>query len=92
MRAHEGQKKVSAPLELELRTVVCGPVWVLGTEVRTSGRAEHILNCPGFSLVLCMKCALEWMVMMAYNNMDKLYAIQLYTENRSGGKLCVSLK
>lgn len=41
---YEGQKRVPDLLELELQTVVSHPVWVLGTELRSSVRAAIVLN------------------------------------------------
>jgi hypothetical protein len=42
--AGRDQKGLSDPLELELQAVVSLPVWVLGTELRSSRRAPGVLN------------------------------------------------
>jgi hypothetical protein len=39
---HGGQKRALDPLKLELKTVVSFPTWVLGIEVRFSGRAGSL--------------------------------------------------
>lgn len=44
--AHRGPKRTAGPLELELQVVVSCWVWVLGTGLRSSGRATKVvLNC-----------------------------------------------
>jgi hypothetical protein len=43
--ACRSQKKVLDPLELELQTVVNSWKWVLGTELKSSGRTASALNC-----------------------------------------------
>ena len=40
-----GQKRASEPLELELQMVVSFLMWVLGTELKSSGQAGSALNC-----------------------------------------------
>ena len=38
-----GQKTVSKPMELEVQVVGNFPVWVLGTELRASGKVTGLL-------------------------------------------------
>lgn len=48
MCAHACRYQVSDPLELELHMVVSHPTEVLGSEFRTSGRAEVISTTETF--------------------------------------------
>ena len=47
----ESQKRVLAPLELELQVAVSLLTWVLETELRFSRRAATIFNCSAMSPV-----------------------------------------
>lgn len=44
VEAERGQKRSSDLLELQLEAAVSYPVWVLGTTLRSSARAERTLN------------------------------------------------
>lgn len=48
--AHQGEKRTTDPLELELKAVVSHLTWVLGTELRSPGRIIHALNCKAITL------------------------------------------
>lgn len=43
--AVQGCQSIHIPLELELQVVANHPIWVPGTEVRSSERAISALNC-----------------------------------------------
>lgn len=47
--AHGAQKRVLGPQELKLQAGVNCPVWVLRTELRSSGRKSGTLNCQATS-------------------------------------------
>lgn len=49
---HGGQKRALDPLELELLVVMIGPVWVLGTELRSSVKAACTLSYRAISPAL----------------------------------------
>lgn len=39
-----GDLKMLVSLELELQVVVCHPTWMLGIELRLSGKVTNVLN------------------------------------------------
>ena len=54
MHAHRGQKKTMPdPQELEWQVILSGPVWLLGTELGSFGKAESALNHRALALTPC---------------------------------------
>lgn len=65
--ASETRKKVMDPLELKLQAVVTHCMWVLGTELRSSGKSASTLNHDATSIIyphpfldMYLLCNLDW--------------------------------
>lgn len=48
------ESSVQIPLELELQVIASYSTWVLGTELKTSPRADTLLTFPAISQALAM--------------------------------------